>query len=103
MKSLCFLGSCLIGASIFTSNIFAATPEEEDAAAGAKVVANLGKATVTLSSAVQTALAKFPGGHAVEALFEVDDKELQFYVEVIAAGKHHDVTIDAKIGKITAV
>ena len=103
MKTYSLLTAWLLGALVITSVSVAATPEEEDAAARAKVVANLGKATVSLSSAVQTALTKLPGGRAVEALFEVDGDKLEFYVEVIVNGKHHDVSIDAKSGKVVAV
>jgi uncharacterized membrane protein YkoI len=103
MNSKLFAGAWLLAAFVIATAGFAATPEEEDAAVRAKVKANLGKATVSLSDALQSALAKVAGGQAVEAGFEVEGDRLEFYIEVIAGGKHQDVSIDAKTGKIVAV
>lgn len=103
MKLNILANAMLIVACMATVVSFAATPAEDDAKIRAGIKANFGKATISLADALKMALAKVPGSRAVESGFEVEKDQVFFYVEVIAGGKHQDVILDAKAGKILSV
>jgi uncharacterized membrane protein YkoI len=58
------------------------------------------KAKLTLEQAIELALKKYPDGRAIEAGFDVEEDDYDFYVEVASGGRHHEVEIDAITGKI---
>jgi len=78
----------------------AADADDEDAAINENVRKHLPKAKLTLADAIALALKKHPGGHAVEAGFDVDGDDYDFVVEVASGSKHYDVEIDAVTSKI---
>lgn len=75
---------------------------EEDAELQELAKKQLSKAVISLADAVRIALRRVPDSRAVEAELYLDDDELDFVVEVIAGGKHREVTVNAKTGNFTS-
>jgi len=76
---------------------------KELAAEHAAVRKSLGKAKASLSDAIKAAVAKQPGGKAVEAYFEAEGKALFYQVVVVGGGKHKAMLVDGELGHVMGV
>ncbi len=77
--------------------------QKELAAEHAAVRKSLGKAKVTLADAIKAAVAKLPGGKAVEGYFQPEGNALLYEVVVIGGGKHKAMLVDGELGHVMGV
>ena len=97
------LGIAAVGLAGLLAASAALGDDKEDARFRAGAKKGLASATITLKEAVQLALRKIPNSREVEAELEVDGDDIDYYVEVIAGGKHQVVEIDAVAGEVEAI